>query len=243
MAARQALTAVNQEVVLNVAGLTWVGFGITGTWVGTIEFYYSNEGVTYYPLAVQAWPWLVNGTTQNTTTVNGSFVSPVFGFPYVKAVFTAKTSGTPIVRINGSNDGSFQNAYLTAQQQFSTQAATEAVNTLVQAARTGAAWRLKTLNISLAGSNIAWATTPNVQIKDGSTLLWGFDLPPTAGDYSIALPVPVSSEGNSTGGLVNTPSNTMTVQVAALTPSGGSSSASPGQTALTTNIAAEWSVA
>lgn len=214
---REAFSAAGQELVLAVPSTAGrIGIGVTGTFVGTLSFFYTQDGATYFPLSVTPWP---SGTTVQTATTTGTWFTNNLSFTAIKVVFTAKTSGTPIVAMAAAADGSFQDAFLTEAQLFPTSAASSATNTLTQAARTNTSWRLKEVLVS-CDATATWATSPALTIKDGSTTIWAMDLATTTGQQTVALPP---------DGLTNTPGNSM---VLALVSSGGH-----------TNINAAFSVA
>lgn len=99
---------------------------------------------------------------------------------------------------------------------YITQAAVGAVNTLTNAGITGRAQRLLDLVISV-GAQPAWATSPNLQIKDGSTVIWQVDLPPSGSSgFIISVPLPKADPTTPTAdqGLVGGPGNAMSIVVA-----------------------------
>jgi hypothetical protein len=99
---------------------------------------------------------------------------------------------------------------------YNTQAASGAVNTLVIAGITGRALRLLDLVISV-GAQPSWATSPNLQVKDGATVIWQTDLPPSGSSgFIIQVPLPKGDLTTPTAdtGLVGGPGNSMTIIVA-----------------------------
>lgn len=75
------------------------GIQITGTWVGTISFYWTNEDNatgTYLDLTM-----IPNGSSVGvtSTTGNGGWTADVSGYRYVKIAFSAYTSGTAVVTL------------------------------------------------------------------------------------------------------------------------------------------------
>lgn len=225
---RGALTVTGEQLVLLTQGFSYIGLGLTGTWAGTVTTFFSQDGVSYANNPLSMTPF-ASGTPVTKMTANGTWFAVGTGIQGFKINF-ARTSGTLIAALSASNDASFQNAFLADSLLYVNSVQTHATNTLTQAARTNAAWRLRTLVITTAGT-ITWAANPVIQIKDGTTLLWGLDIPTTAGVYAINLPADPNVPGYVGGGLVNTPGNAMSVVVA----DGGS--------AVITNINAEFSVA
>lgn len=87
------LAAAQDQVQLSVAGGSAVGFQLTGTFVGTVTFEGTVDGVNWVSLAVQALA--ETGTTHVTTaTAPGIWTSNVGGLLLVRARMSAYTSGT-----------------------------------------------------------------------------------------------------------------------------------------------------
>ena len=81
-------------------------------------------------------------------------------------------------------------ANLTSAQRYVSSTAIAAVNTLTVTGVSGQSWKLEFLTVSVS-QQPSWLTSPNLQIKDGSTVLWAFDLPPTGSSgfiYQVPLP-------------------------------------------------------
>lgn len=95
-------------VSLGVAGLGSVGFQVTGTWVGTITFEGSIDGITYATLSVVPSN---SATTTTTTTGNGIWSAGVGGLFAARARMSAYTSGTATVTIQGAEPGSGVGAF------------------------------------------------------------------------------------------------------------------------------------
>lgn len=215
-----------------VTGNAWWGVNITGTWVGTISFFAATDGLNFVPLDAIPWPPVTSPPTVQTTTVNGSWYVPVLNYQTIAVTMTAYTSGSAIVQMASSIDTSFQSVFLASSLKWRNSQAYEATNTLTLAALPNGAWRLKTLVIS-ADATPTWASSPALQIKDGSTLLWGMDPPLVAGSYNVPLPPDLGGAGVSGGGIVGTAGNAMTISLAS---SAGSSSSSASAAGGRTNI-------
>ena len=86
-----------------VAGAGSVGVQITGTFVGTLQFEESIDGVIY-----DVWAMFPNNVTASVTsaTATGLWVGGTNGVSLVRVRFSAYTSGTATVNIVGSADGS-----------------------------------------------------------------------------------------------------------------------------------------
>lgn len=201
----EALTATGMSLISRCDGMSYVGIGITGTWVGTIQFFGSFDGVTFIP--IQVIPF-ASGTAVLTATANGSWFVPVGVYVAVKAVFV-RTSGTAIVKMAASLDSSFQDAYLAPSTVFINQKVTHASNALAIALQANRSWRIRTLNVTVIGGAVTWASSPNLKITDGaSNILFAMDLPTTNGAiYSIPLPEDPGTPGVNGGGVNTTPGN------------------------------------
>lgn len=198
----EALNADQMSVPLFTGGMSKVGFGISGTWVGTIAFYGSFDGVSFIPVSVTPF---ASGTTVTTTTATGSWERAVENFVVFKAVFT-RTSGTAIVKIAASLDSSYQDAFLAPTTRYVNQEASGATNTVTIAAQANRAWCLKVLVIS-NDTAATWAAQPHWKVTDGaSSVIWAGNIPTTAGQANnIVLPP---------DGLAGTPGNSMVITVA-----------------------------
>jgi len=214
---REALTVQGQVLKLSTAGQSRVGFGITGTWVGTLSFYVSYDGINYltFPggaLTVQPFP---AGTGQQTTSANGNFFADVNNALFVAVVLTTLTSGAPSVAIAAANDGSWQDAFLAATSlEISQNVAGGAVNSQVVAAVPSRAWRCRSASV---GFSAAPAAAVEFQILDGaSSVLFDCYIPKDTpvGFYTVPLPPPDPATPSS-GGVVGTIGNSMTLKLSA----------------------------
>lgn len=215
---REALSAVNMFVQLPCLGMSKVGVGVTGTFVGTLSFQGSFDGTNFVPLSVTPF---ASGTAVSTTTATGNWEVAVQNYMVIRVKFTARTSGTAIVTMAGSADASYQDAFLADTTVYVSQSSTQnAVNTLTQAAQTNRAWRLASLIISITGQP-AWLTSPNLQITDGAggAVLYAVDIPLSGSSGQVfQVPLPVGDNITTPGaarGVVNTPGNAMVVVIAA----------------------------
>jgi hypothetical protein len=211
---KQVLNATAMELPIFCGGFSRVGVNLAGTWTGTATFLASFDGVNF--ASVQVTPF-ASGTKVSSATVNGSWFFDVKNYIAFKVVFT-RTTGSLVVNLAAAADASWQDAFLLPNARFLNSVASGATNTLTVAAQTNRAWRLRTLQLAI-DTTATWATQPVLQIKDGSTLLWGLDHPTAAGLYNIPLPTDPLTPGAGGGGLVNTPGNTLVIAVA----SGGGS--------------------
>jgi hypothetical protein len=210
------INVVGQNVPLAVAGQSVIGIRLAGTFVGTLQFQASTDGLNFYPVTVTPF---ASGTGVQTATAGGNWFFNVQNYTVFRVVLTAYTSGSVQVYLAASQDGSWQDAFLSPGVLNLTSLASNATNTVTQNAQTNRAWNLQALTITVNGQP-AWLTSPNVQIFDGpantGTLLAQFDLPlsGSAGvNYPIAMP-PVT-QTNPLGGYTGTPGNAMNIVVAA----------------------------
>lgn len=207
---REALNATGMSVTLNCVGQSNVGIGITGTWVGTVSFFGSFDGVNFnVPLAATPFP---SGTAVSTTTGNGNWFSSGLNLAAVQAVFT-RTSGTATVVLAASLDSSFQSAFLASTSQSVSQSVSGGLaNVLTIAAQANRAWNVGTL---VVGFSVAPAAAVLCTIADGgSSVLWETYVPPltdagaatVGGTFQVPLPP---------GGVFGTPGNSIVITLAA----------------------------
>ncbi len=204
---REALSADGMSLHLFCGGMSKVGFGIAGTFVGTVSFFASQDGVNFLPAFVTPF---ASGTAVSTTTATGNWELTVRNALVVKVVFT-RTSGTVIATLATSIDSSYQNAFLASTSVYATSShAAGATNVLTIAAQTNRAWRLRTLVIT-------WSAAPAAAVlctvTDGaSTVIWESYVPTAGGQ--VVLPADANVPGLTGGGVVNTPGNSLVVTVA-----------------------------
>ncbi len=202
---REVLNADGMSLTIFCGGQSNVGLGISGTWVGTVSFFGSNDGLTFF--ALSATPF-ASGTAVSTTTANGNWFTAVKNLMAIKVTFT-RTSGSVQVNMAAAVDSSWQDAFLTQATIFNSSTVTSGTNTLTQAAQTNRAWVLQTLDVSCAGPG--WSGSGRVTVYDGTvagTVLWEefIGSPPVVGSVGYAQKVALPD-----GGVTNTPGNAMTV--------------------------------
>jgi hypothetical protein len=207
---RLTFTANNQSLSLYVAGQAYVGIGLSGTWAGVVSFSGSIDGANFFPLTCQTYPYVegaagVQGFTQVASgVVSQSLVAPVQNLTVVKVKITTFTSGSPQVALAASQDGSYQNAFVSQSGLWKTQASSSnGVNTFtIAAANSNHPWKVSRLIVSFNGT----PTTAQVQIKDGATVLQTIDLPLAAGQNDLTTYL---------GGIAGSPGNALQAVVAA----------------------------
>ena len=207
---REVLNADGMSLTAYVGGQANVGFGVTGTWVGTVSFYGSVDGLNFFALSVTPF---ASGTAVNSTTANGNWFSAVKNLIAVRATFT-RTSGSVQVNIAPANDSSWQDAFLSQSTIFTSSSATSGTNTLTQAAQANRAWNLTFLEVSCAGPG--FGGNAKITIYDGTvagTVLFADWLTSPVGSVGTVqkINLPVGADG--LPGLVNTPGNAMTIVI------------------------------
>jgi hypothetical protein len=209
--ARQNINLLSQSLTLSlVPGVnSYVGIGITGTFVGTLTVTASQDGQNFVLVPIQNYPWVegaatVNPLVQASGVANKSIVLPAGNWLAVKVTMTAYTSGTATVAMAASQDGSYVNAYSANNILWQTSTATAAGNTLTIAAATNHGWKVSKLIVTFGST----PTTGQVTIQDGANNLQIIDLPLTAGSNDLSTYL---------AGIASTPGNNLVISM----PSGG----------------------
>lgn len=94
------ITALNGVLELDPLQKDSQFISITGTWVGTVSFEISADGVTWYAANTAN---LATGAMVTTTTANGSFLVQSVGANAARVRASAFTSGTIAIANEGSN--------------------------------------------------------------------------------------------------------------------------------------------
>ena len=201
---REVFTQSGMSLAIFTGGMSYVGIRLAGSWVGTLQFEASTDGLNFQVVSVTPFP---GGTNVQTTTANGNWFFEVGNYVAFRVRQTTFTSGSVQVYIAASVDSSYQDAFLGASTVFVNHQST-GVNTLTQAAQANRAWTLQALEISTSGPS--WdGGQAELTIYDGSasgTVLNKQYLEEASGSvghrYDITLPA---------GGIVGTPGNAMTI--------------------------------
>jgi hypothetical protein len=90
-----------REVIINLTGMATVGFQLSGTWSGTISFYGSIDGSTWYAWSCQVSQAILS-TAAISSTSNGVWQARVAGLKAFKVAFSAYTSGVCYAILNAS---------------------------------------------------------------------------------------------------------------------------------------------
>ncbi len=171
---------------VNQMGSDWFIFDISGTWVGTITFQQSLDGVNFSAVSGdgQLTPF-PTGTPVATTTTNGRwYVAAQAGVVAMRAVFTQYTSGTAVVlpiAVNGA-------IYLTRS------VANFASNAIqIQ----GVANKSILIRKAVVSYNTL-PSSPSVLFADGPngtvfTNVWNVDMPAAIGPNNVPLPDEIDS--------------------------------------------------
>jgi hypothetical protein len=85
---------VNDEVIINLNGHATVAFQLIGTWAGTISFYATMDGVTWYAYVANSNASATATSNAVSSTANGLWQAKVSGIKAFKVQCTAYTSGT-----------------------------------------------------------------------------------------------------------------------------------------------------
>ena len=94
------LGVLNAAVEVNLDGADTFAMQVSGTWVGTISFSGSIDGVNYLPWGMQSLGRANNYDQQATTTVNGIF-SHEAHIKFFRVQMTSYTSGTANISVTG----------------------------------------------------------------------------------------------------------------------------------------------
>lgn len=95
-----SLAALNSQLELDPIQKDSHLVVISGTWVGTISFQISADGVSWITATTIN---LATGGVVSTTTANGNFVMVTAGCKVARVVMTAYTSGSALVTSEGSS--------------------------------------------------------------------------------------------------------------------------------------------
>lgn len=202
----EVLNATGMSLTVFVGGSSNIGLGITGTWVGTLTFYGSTDGINFFPITMTPF---ASGTAVGSATANGNYFTPTQNYLAIRVTFT-RTSGSATITIASAVDASWQNAFLSASTICVSSTTSGGNNTLTQAAQANRAWNLTFLEISLAGVIIGAAL--QVDIFDGGvagTKLYSAFLTQT-GTGSVGTVQKINLPAD---GITNTPGNAMTIVV------------------------------
>lgn len=205
---REVLNADGMSLAIYCGGQSNVGIGVSGSWVGTVSFFGSVDGLNFFALSVTPF---ASGTAVSTTTANSNWFTAVKNLLAIKVVFT-RTSGSVQINMAAAVDSSWQDAFLAQATIFNSSQVSSGVNTLTQAAQANRAWALTFCEVSVMAGGYPGC---RVDIYDGTTA--GTKL---ASEFLIAAAGSVGTVQKLNlpeGGVVNTPGNAMTIVVTGIT--------------------------
>ena len=104
LSGQRSLAALNAAVTIPLSSIGEVTFAITGTWVGTLAFQYSMDGLVWYADSALGNAPAVFTTS---TTVNNAFTAAVGSYRFYRVLFTAFTSGSASIVYGGSSSSTF----------------------------------------------------------------------------------------------------------------------------------------
>ena len=153
---------------------------LTGTWVGTISFQYSqDEGATWATTYCYTAPIAVALGTISSTTANGNWICPVQGTTTLRAVATSWTSGTAAVAMEAYTQpavtaplgGTTASSGIFACNVGSSVCASGAAGTVIQVKATaGTVLCLDLINTTAAVAYLQIFPTPSASVTLGTTL-------------------------------------------------------------------------
>lgn len=207
---------------LYCAGMTRLGISIQKLTAGAtllVTFQGSPDGVNWSNVNAAPYP---AGAGVQTASGIGSWFFDSSTYTWFRCQVTTLTgSGSPSVTIilSAANDGSWQDAFMTAAQRFQNAVASSSGTlTVTTFQNLYGAMRLRTLSV---GCNQVpnYGASPAVVVTDGpgGPILYAGDPPNTAGPQLIPLPADASAgstPGTVGGGVVGTPGNALVVTVA-----------------------------
>ena len=148
-----------------------VSVQISGTWVGTVSFLQSNDGMSWS--SVQMLPVAAPGLVTVASSTGNGFWFGMVPAKYFRAQFSAYTSGTAVVTARAVGDGSVNYSFnsplgATVPWSYVGTLTPATSSTALKAAVTGQKHHVMSLQVSHDALGAATA----IQVKDGSTLLW-----------------------------------------------------------------------
>lgn len=93
------------STVVDISDADVIAVQIGGTFVGTISFYASSDGITYFAYAMHASSQASGTIDATTTTTGGIWSKPCNSLKYFKTIMTAYTSGSATVQVVASRFG------------------------------------------------------------------------------------------------------------------------------------------
>lgn len=207
---KEILDATATSLTVFVGGSSNVGIGLTGTWVGTVPFYGSTDGINFLPISLTPFP---GGTAVNSATGNGNFFTQTLNYLAIKVVFT-RTSGSLAVSISSAITSAWQDAFLAPSTIANSSSVSSGANTLTQAAQANRAWKLTFCEVSFGGNIVG--SSQRIDIYDGTiagTRLYTAFLNNNVGSVGSVQKINLPTDAAGNPALVGTPGNAMTIVV------------------------------
>lgn len=160
---QEAMTSSGMRLTIFCGGQSYVGIRLAGTFVATVQFRASTDGINFSLVSVTPF---ASGTDVQSATSTGNWFFPVGNYVAFQLNVSSYTSGTIQGFLAASTDASYQDAYLTPTSIYNVSESTS-TNTMTQAAQANRAWTLKSLVVSVAGSSWAGGSA-RVTVFDGT---------------------------------------------------------------------------
>lgn len=221
----KVLNAVNQELTLWCNNQAKVGIAIpamTGT--NTVSFYGSTDGLSFFPIGVGAYP-SANPPVSSalTATATGNWEVPAQNYKFIQAKLTSG-SGPVTVVMAASEDGSYQEAFLTAALGvslavlFPSTSSSAGVNTMTIPAQANRAINLTFLEVSMTGGG--FGGNAQLRIWDGAVgngvPLFSNYLTGPVGSVGTVQKINLPTDEFGVIGIQASPGNTMNIQIIGL---------------------------
>lgn len=218
----KVLTAVNQEVTIWCAGQAKVGISIrsvTGT--PTLSFYGSEDGLTFKPLGVGAYPSASPPASVVTSaTTAGSYEVSVQNYQFIRVQMTSG-AGPATVIMTASVDGSYQEAYASDAQGVSlaviypSTSSSSGVNTMTIPAQANRTINLTFLEVSQTGPGAGGGA--QLRIWDASVgngvPLYSCYLTSPVGSVGTVQKINLPNDAQGNVGIQGTPGSALVVQI------------------------------
>lgn len=207
---KEILDSTGMSLTVFVGGSSNIGIGLTGTWVGTVSFFGSTDGINFSAISMTPFP---SGTAVSSATANGNYFTPTLNYLAIKVVFT-RTSGSLAISISSSVTGAWQEAFLAASSIANSSTVSSGANTLTQTAQANRAWKLTFCEVSFGGSIIG--SSQRIDIYDGTiagTKLYTAFLSNNVGSVGSVQKINLPTDAAGNPSLVGTPGNAMTIVV------------------------------
>lgn len=221
--ATRVLNAVNQELTIWCEGHAKIGIAIpsmTGT--NTVSFFGTTDGVQFTPLGVGAYPSATPPSSVVTTaTATGNFEANVQNYKAIRVQLTSGSGPVTVVAV-ASDDGAYQEAFITAQTMgvslgvvYPSTTSSSGVNTMAIPAQSNRAINLTFLEVSQVGPGAGG--NAQLRVWDGAVgngvPLYSCYLTSPVGSVGTVQEINLPKDEQGNRSLLGTPGNVMTVQI------------------------------